>query len=88
MSSSGVTGSLNIFISRCRGWEELATNHRATINEPLSLPVKLINCLFPTVLFLTWGNTMAASASQRLKNTEVHQRHGRTWKCNQETCAS
>lgn len=54
---------------------ELATNHRATINEPLSLPVKLINCLLPTVLYPTWGNKMDASAMQWLKNTEVNQKH-------------
>lgn len=59
MSSSGITESLNIFISRFRCWGELATNHGATVNQPLSLPVKLINCLFPTVLFPTWGNTTA-----------------------------
>lgn len=53
----------------------LATNHRATINEPLSLPVKLINCLLPTVLYPTWGNKMDALAIQRLKNTEVNQKH-------------
>lgn len=53
----------------------LATNHRTTINEPLSLPVKLINCLLPTVLYPTWGNKMDALAIQRLKNTEVNQKH-------------
>lgn len=53
---------------------EQATNHRATINEPLSLPVKLINCLLPTVLFPTWGNKMDALPTQRLKNTEVNQK--------------
>ena len=69
VSSSGITESLNIFISRFRGWEGVATNHRATISEPLSLPVRLINCLFPAVLSPTWGNAMAALATQRLKNT-------------------
>lgn len=53
---------------------EQATNHRATINEPLSLPVKLINCLLPTALYPTWGHKMDASAMQRLKSTEVNQK--------------
>lgn len=53
---------------------EQATNHRATINEPLSLPVKLINCLLPTVLYPTWGHKMDASATQGRKNTEVNQK--------------
>lgn len=53
---------------------EQATNHRATINEPLSLPVKLINCLLPTALYPTWGHKMDASAMQRLRSTEVNQK--------------
>lgn len=60
---------------------ELAANHRATINEPLSLPVKLINCLLPTVLCLTWGNKTDAAAMQSLENRRVNQKHkGRGWR--------
>lgn len=53
---------------------EQATNHKAAINEPLSLPVKLINCLLPTALYPTWGHQMDATAMQRLKSTEVNQK--------------
>lgn len=49
---------------------ELVTNHRATINEPLSLPVKLINCLLPAALCPTWGKRMDSSAWQRLRKIQ------------------
>lgn len=49
---------------------DLVPNHRATINEPLSLPVKLINCLLPAALYPTWGQRMDSSARQRLKKIQ------------------
>lgn len=56
---------------------ELVTNHRATINEPLSLPVKLINCLLPAALCPTWGEKNGFfSTAKAEKNTEVNQKRG------------